>query len=153
MLNSITDMANPEMVRNTPGKRGRATKATKSKRKSSQQQETQLPSGPEPIVGGSGQGFNFSPLQQSGTPILLTAARMAPVPGLGYLFQDWDICSRISTEYRCWCHTQCYRLSLDNRAFGLPTTKPLHLNPWQPQYQAPTCTVCLEAWELATSSI
>ncbi|KAJ4198889.1 hypothetical protein NW759_016244 [Fusarium solani] len=88
MLNSITDMANPEMVRNTPGKRGRATKATKSKRKSSQQQETQLPSGPEPIVGGSGQGFNFSPLQQSGTPILLTAARMAPVPGLGYLFQD-----------------------------------------------------------------
>lgn len=81
-------MASSEMVRNTPGKRGRATKATKSKRKSSQHQEAQLPSGPEPIAGASGQGFNFSPLPQSGTPILLTAARMAPVPGLGYLFQD-----------------------------------------------------------------
>ncbi|KAJ4168491.1 hypothetical protein NW754_010404 [Fusarium falciforme] len=88
MANPITDMANPEMARNIPGKRGRATKATKSKRKSSQQQETQFSSGPEPIAGASGQGFNFSPLQQSGTPILLTAARMAPVPGLGYLFQD-----------------------------------------------------------------
>ncbi|UPK92798.1 hypothetical protein LCI18_003733 [Fusarium solani-melongenae] len=88
MANPITDMANPEMVRNTPSKRGRATKATRSKRKSSQEQETQCSSGLEPIAGATGQGFNFSPFQQSGTPILLTAARMAPVPGLGYLFQD-----------------------------------------------------------------
>ncbi|KAI8675978.1 hypothetical protein NCS57_00500700 [Fusarium keratoplasticum] len=88
MANPITDMANPEMVRNTPSKRGRATKATRSKRKSSQQQETQFSSGLEPIAGATGQGFNFSPVQQSGTPILLTAARMAPIPGLGYLFQD-----------------------------------------------------------------
>ncbi|KAL2679304.1 hypothetical protein Neosp_010076 [[Neocosmospora] mangrovei] len=88
MPNSITDIASPEMTRNTTTKRGRVTKATKSKRKSSKQQEPQLPPDPEPIAGTSSQGFNFPSMQQSGTPILLTAARMAPVPGLGYLFQD-----------------------------------------------------------------
>lgn len=88
MPNHITDIANTEMTRTTTAKRGRVTKATKSKRKPSKQQEPQLPPDPEPIAGAGGQGFNFPTLQQSGTPILLTAARMAPVPGLGYLFQD-----------------------------------------------------------------
>ncbi|KAJ4326735.1 hypothetical protein N0V84_002855 [Fusarium piperis] len=90
MPNPVTDTASPEMARNTTGKRVRATKAVKpqSKRKSSKQQEPQLASGPDPMAGAGGRGFNLSTLQQSATPILLTATRMAPVPGLGYLFQD-----------------------------------------------------------------
>ncbi|RSL41949.1 hypothetical protein CEP54_015655 [Fusarium duplospermum] len=87
MPSPITDMANPELTRNPPGKRVRATKTNKSqsRRKPSKQRE---PQNPGPMTGAGGQDFNFSPSQHSGTPILLTATRMAPVPGLGYLFQD-----------------------------------------------------------------
>lgn len=90
MPSHMDDIASPEMVRNTTGKRVRPTKVDKSqsKHKSSKQQEPQPPSGHEPMAGGGGEGFNFSTLQQSGTPIILTATRMAPVPGLGCLFQD-----------------------------------------------------------------
>ncbi|RMJ14398.1 hypothetical protein CDV36_005950 [Fusarium kuroshium] len=90
MPSPITDTANPELTRNPPTKRPRAAKTSKSqsKRKSSKRQEPQVYSSPGPMTAGSGQDFNFSPSQHSGTPILLTATRMAPVPGLGYLFQD-----------------------------------------------------------------
>ncbi|RSL66831.1 hypothetical protein CEP53_003222 [Fusarium sp. AF-6] len=90
MPSPITDMANSELTRNSTGKRPRATKTNKSqsKRKPSKQQGRQVASSPGSVAGAGGQDFNFSPSQHSGTPILLTATRMAPVPGLGYLFQD-----------------------------------------------------------------
>ncbi|KAM0421329.1 hypothetical protein ACHAPT_010859 [Fusarium lateritium] len=86
MKNTISSKANPEKRRSSTTKRGRPPKTPKHK--ASEQQDPPLPSSPQPNVEAVEPGLDLSNLQQMATPILLTASRMAHVPGLGCLFQD-----------------------------------------------------------------